>query len=450
VGACAGGNGARKSGAHRSLDHDREVSPRKRCNETPVERLDLYDAPNPHGARKVGVVEWECEGGRPLAGFEIELQDVAIIDFRKVGEDQRPSDDNMRRHVWSSLTTEGCPFVPKFLADQLCNRSLPEARCQAIAWLSDKSLSGHIPAEAFAWKKRSPLFSAPNGTWVATTDSVGPHLSRVEFVSNPCSSERWGSKEVQEDLQTLQDAITLLKKFQGNRRLLPLSLVSTLEGVLIHEPEVFFYCTEITREYFQFTRQLPIAAVLPECCAQLDIPVALLRGMHVDAVRLLIHTIHEFDCGGTTSSNPKEVFKQLQKTPFHHLIVKPTEGDDGEWVEEIARLANIYEELDQSPVRGLQKYGKGKMALHDAEFTWRDFLRCLIAGKGDLLAQWSKHGFVLNDEDFGYGSVDFPACKDGWAIFEDRTLGKGDKRPTGMDGVIGLVSRWGEEMKKFG
>lgn len=426
MGCLCGSNPPRGARARRAQGAPRVKPPPQ------VMICDLYEDPNPTQAAAAAAPGVRVLAADPLAGLEIELHEVQIIDFRRVGA---PPAAGARREVWNRMTADLRGGVGGVPWRDLQSPDLRVRRLAALEFIIGQG-SNTISPMSFAHPKRHPIFSPPNGTWVGTTDTIGRFYSRVEVITAALSAAEWDAGAVAEDLEVYDAVYRVLSAGENTGRVVPIDVLRDVDGLRIHEPEVFFVAGGGALSYFQLTRQLPIPRVLS---ARYDVDDDLARGMNPLGVELLIDTIHHFTHGAPQSENPKEQFRQLIKSPLDRALQRAASTPaDQQWIEAIAGLAGMANRLDDDALAYLSDYAAGALALAPAGFTWRTFIRDVAGGRDRLARDWSPHGFA-NGEDFGYGSLDFP-LNNGWVIAEDRTLG--DRGLSGSDGIRTLVGEW--------
>ena len=353
--------------------------------------------------REVAQVAADAEA--PSAGFEIEFADAQIVrlDARPSGPTanlvdrlNHPENRALLKADWErKLRVETNLRKRRRVAMELIRQDLRD------------------PSRYISFTKRDVCISAPHGTWHATTDTVGPFDSRLEIVTAPLTLEQWRHADAQADLALLDQLADAVRDAARNE-LVPLrEIVGGIQDLVLHEPDAWIIVSSHVRHDFQMTRQVPLAAIHQNPPND-DLE---LRGVEVAQ---LLATIRAFS---TTfrGNNPKEAFAELPKTPLHLMITFPQlEGSDRieGWINAVAARANIEAELDDDPIQSMINRTSGAMKPQPAGFTWREFLRALVTGRGDRLAAWSRDAF--SGEDFGYGTLGGATLLAGHGIFEQR------------------------------
>jgi len=382
-----------------------------------------------------------------LAGVEIEFVEMQVLDLAKLDG----LGSNIAKTFHKKMTTPDyrLPKIPLNLQNDFKlflknEENLNKRRHNALLQFKQRLAKG---TEIPSYEKRTPVFSPPNGSWVGTTDSVGPFHGRLELVSSPISYDGWkSSKAVLEDLKVLEKLEKYLKMETNNALFQIAAIKAAVPQLRIHLTEALFY-KEPLRYDFQFTRQIPIFRVTGKKTMQ-DFPEALrVAGLEPHGLALVIDTVNTFAHGSIPGGNPKEAWSELLKTPLDKVLGRPENplGDAAvkAWIEGVAAQAKITDLLEADCADHFRLIGKGSMKPNEAGFTWRTFLDTLIRqNKDKLAADWAPTAF--GGEDFGYATLGKASVKAGHAIFELRRPFSASPTDMVVDSIKHLVEKWSQ------
>ncbi|MEM7153137.1 MAG: hypothetical protein AAF799_09850 [Myxococcota bacterium] len=447
MGACGGSSGLRRARGTGMAASRRRPGRGAACrNPGPtdgpfVDDLELHEplAPGPRDGDETPeqrrqrirkeVEDRAAEAEPPSAGFEIEFADAQIV--RLDGTPTGPTGNLLKR---LNDSNSRAALRPAWARTLQAENNLRRRRKAAFDILG-KELRN--PADHIAYTKRDVCLRARNGTWNATTDTVGDFDSRLEIVTLPLTREQWGQEHVREDLRVLDQLATAVGN-AARGELIPLREIVEGLDVDLHEPDAWVIVHPRLEFQFQMTRQIPLTALhsrVPEAAHGLT-------GVELAQLKSTISTFADSHRG---SNNPKEAFADLPKSPLHAMIDFPHLTDAGEieaWVQGVAKAAGIKDRLDEDPIKAMRDRTAGKFRPQLAGFDWHDFLTALVTGGGDRLAYWSKSAFA--GEDFGYGTLGRATLLPGYGLFEKRR-----PKPEGRtleQRIDSLLDKWRREL----